>query len=254
MDDGRFRLTGADLKRYIDQTLGYGDFKSSVWFVGLEEGGARDAESAFRQVLTRVKRGAQALEDLPSFRDALGLGPPETQPNAVWGWLARFALGFEAEDSGRSAPISPEFVTRFLRDRLGRRGSRTCLLEFLPLPAPSLGQFSFSVFSGELPWIGTKPKYRKYCFEQLQRVETLQGCVRQHEPKVVMFYGSTCRDPADAMAGGKLMPLSEEPRMLVRRDGATLFVRTPFPKYHQKVTPDFFEWAGRQSARLRRLA
>jgi hypothetical protein len=49
-------------------------------------------------------------------------------------------------------------VRRYQRDRLGRTHERAALIEMLPLPAPSLGQWPYDTIFPEYP---TRESYRR---------------------------------------------------------------------------------------------
>jgi hypothetical protein len=77
-------------------------------------------------------------------------------------------------------------VREYQRSLLGRDNGKVCLLEWLPLPSPSVNHWLYAQYS-RLPYLANRKAYQQECLER--RSVHLQQRIREYRPKAVIFYG-----------------------------------------------------------------
>ncbi len=73
-------------------------------------------------------------------------------------------------------------------ERLGRRNSKTCLLELLPLPSPSVNVWLYKDFS-KLSELRSREEYREKIAPN--RISSIRSLIKHYKPKRVVFYSKT---------------------------------------------------------------
>ena len=101
-------------------------------------------------------RGKHELEDVAAYHLQLGeqqlfTDPVKSQP--TWNKLIRIVL------SAGGVPLDLEIVKAYQQDRFGRWNGDTCLMELLPLPSRSTGDWLYSNLSA-VPHLTTREVYR----------------------------------------------------------------------------------------------
>jgi hypothetical protein len=170
------------LSSFISTFYGYGTYSAPYWFVGMEEGGGGSYSALENRLARWRKSGGQELEDPRSHSGDLATSPwfrPNPRAQSTWKQLIRMAL----EDQGK--PPSLRDIKAYQRDRMGRLDGDVCLLELLPLPSPSTGQWRYTA-SPLLPYLDTRAAYMDHCapFRAAHLRKRLEEC----EPKAVVFY------------------------------------------------------------------
>lgn len=215
------------LSDFADSFFGYGDPDAPYWFVGMEEGGGDSEAEVARRLEAWDARGRRALEDLPAYSRAVGVGAwfddrPRLQP--TWAKLVRLLLAAEG------LPGSTDDVRAFQRDRLGRPGGPAALVELLPLPSPSTDRWLYGEASG-LPDLATRELYRaRYAGPRADRIREM---VAEGAPRAVVFYGLGYRPWWERVAGGEFVEDAESGALWAGGHGSpgggTAFVAVPHP-------------------------
>jgi len=170
------------LAEFIRTFYGYGDYQGPYWFVGMEEGGGNTLAAIRRRITLWQQRGRHELEDVAGYHLALDYPWYFTSPTIVqptWNKLIRMVLSASQPD------VSLDQVKAYQREALGRWHHETCLLELLPLPSPSTGNWLYEAFA-TVPGLGTRQTYRETYARQ--RADHLRERIRQHHPATVVFY------------------------------------------------------------------
>jgi hypothetical protein len=209
------------LSEFIQSFYGYGNYRGQFWFIGMEEGGG----SSFSDISTRLNawsnRDKKELEDLKEYHDCIGVknlfnDKPQLQP--TWNKLIRILL------SSREGIPTTEQVRAYQKNKLGRLSGETCLLELLPLPSPSIGQWIYAQHS-KLPYLLDRESYRLNSISS--RITDLQDRIRRYQPKVVIFYGLSYQEHWTKIAGIDFKLNSDG--IYVGESESTLFVITKHP-------------------------
>lgn len=167
---------------YATNFYGYGDDEAPLWFVGLEEGGGADVQKVKRRLNAWKERGCHDLEDLKEFHESIDINSwfrnsPKIQ--TTWGKYIRLLLS-----ARNGAPASDDGVREFQTSGFGQRHSRTCLMELLPLPSPSIGDWNYKA-TAKLPWLESRRKYRLHHLPA--RAKQISQKIKDKQPKVVVF-------------------------------------------------------------------
>lgn len=170
------------LSQYINGFFGYGNYSGRWWFIGMEEGGGKTLDELHARLSIWRERGKHELEDVAAYHLQLGeqqlfTDPVKSQP--TWNKLIRIAL------SASGLPFDLEAVKTYQRDHFGRWSGDTCLMELLPLPARSTGDWLYSSLSA-VPHLTTRGIYRENY--AAQRVAHIRQRIADHRPSGVVFY------------------------------------------------------------------
>jgi hypothetical protein len=137
-------LNPAQVARYMNGFLGYGNPTAHWWFFGTEEGGGTSMEEVEARVQTWLHREECPVEHLRDYSLAVGhglnrwfcaeLGPP-TQ--STWRPLIRAMLTARGIINNEQPDVDQlKIIRQYQMDSWGSNGE-TFLSEVLPLPAPS---------------------------------------------------------------------------------------------------------------------
>lgn len=210
----RIELDSRILKSYLSEFFGYGNPDAPLWLIGMEEGGARDLPEVQRRIASWAVDGTPCL-DLAEHHHRFGQGhwfAPGAPTQPTWRALIRLALRAYAD-----APVDIERVRAYQIAQLGRSGDDLALLELLPLPKPSRGDWRYDGCS-TLPCLASKRRYEKEVAEL--RVDALRGLIATKRPAVVVFYGLGFTEHWHAIAGAG--PLSPDRFVDQRRQDGTV--------------------------------
>jgi len=171
------------LKKRIDTFYGYGNYQGNYWFIGMEEAGGD-----FKDVNNRIniwdKRGLKEIDDVAEYHIDIGW-PSGFQPGAAiqstWKGLIRIVLSAKGKKN-----IDVEDIRQYQIQELGRKNKETCLLELLPLPAPSLKYWIYNQHS-HLYYLYNRQSYESYCLEK--RINYIAEKIKEYKPEGVIFYG-----------------------------------------------------------------
>lgn len=224
------------LADYARTFFGYGNYRGDWWLIGMEEGGGDSEQSVAERLRLWSERGRRPLEDVAMFNTSPEHGKwftrrPPLQP--TWRGLVRLILAAE----GRATDA--DTARAYQGSELGRTGSNNCLLELLPLPSPTVGDWIYGSIS-TLPELTTRELYAAAFVPS--RIDQLRQRVAEHRPRAVIFYSRAYRAQWEQIAGQRFLPTNVENLELCRA-GDTVFALTPHPVY-RGITTDFFVRAG----------
>lgn len=170
------------LQDFMDKFYGYCNYKGDYWFVGMEEGGGGSFADIAQRLQDWNHRGRLELEDIVAYHAEIGAerffgSQPRLQP--TWNRLIRIEL------SARGQDVHTENVRAYQKEHLGRHRSTNCLVELLPLPSPSLGNWLYAQYS-QLLYLTNRQVYSSYYAPH--RAAHLQQRIREYKPKAVIFY------------------------------------------------------------------
>jgi hypothetical protein len=232
--DDLLMIDTARLNDFMHRFYGYGSWDAPLWFVGMEEGGGNTLE----ELECRLKSwdGSDDLVDLKDFHSKLGgtdwfSDRPKIQ--STWGKLIRVALACEGRTPDR------ESVRTYQRDELGRKNGSTALLELLPLPSPSTSHWIYG--SLELATLKDRASYRDAMIPF--RTDAIRRRLKQHQPRVVLFYGLDYREHWETIVE---QPFQQEPeaRFSTATNSTTRFILAPHPAAMRGVRNSDYESIG----------
>ena len=206
------------LYAFMDCFYGSGHYTAPYWFVGMEEGG----HGTFQEVAGRLAAwdagNRRELHELGNYDYFFG---PHARLQRTWAKLIHIVLSAEGQ------PVDREAVREYQRTRLGRQAGLECLLELLPLPSPSTGQWIYSRYSS-LPHLADRDTYREYWAER--RANHIQERIIQHKPRAVIFYSVNpyYQHWWQRIAGLLFTPAQDG--LQVAEGSSTLFIITRHPR------------------------
>lgn len=228
------------LTDFMHSFLGYGDLKSDVWFIGMEEGGGNDIADIEKRLSAWKELKKTRTVDLVEFHRLIDEGHRFDGENPklqrTWAKLIRAQISFE-KDRNDVSVIETSSVREFQSSRLGREKSKTCLLELLPLPSPSTNVWHYSNFSA-LPILQSRGQYTEEMVPK--RIKMLQNLIREHSPSQVVFYGTSYAEHWANIIGEDLKWLDQRNNRSVNRIRSQTFHVTMHPTSHG-VTNSMFE-------------
>ena len=232
------------LQQFMHTFYGYGNYDAPFWFVGMEEGGRDTVPYINRRLRLWAERGKRELEDLAEWHLAEGphrhfTGRPPLQP--TWNRLMRILLTAKGESPTISA------LRTYQKEKLGRTGGESCLVELFPLPAKSTGSWFYGEHS-RLPQLANRKRYRQALAPQ--RVRHLRSRLLVHRPQHVIFYSTNARYRRwwQKIARTDFQQISDkpgdDPPLYQGHDGHTTFIICRHP-VSVGITNDYFHRIGR---------
>jgi hypothetical protein len=224
------------VEKYIATFAGYGDVAAPYWFIGMEEGGDSSDESLEQRLHVWRERGGSAIEDLYEYHIETGLAVyvgsyPKLQ--TTWKQLIRILLTAEDRDADSDS------IRTYQGEALGRRGGETALLELYPLPAVGLAHWPYGELTS-LPYLRDRKTYLRTL--EAKRIRLLQRMIDEHQPSVVIMYGTTYREQWERLHGSWLRA-EAEPELFrgSRGHSELLLIKHPAAK---GATNDYFKSVG----------
>jgi hypothetical protein len=228
-------LTEILLREFINTFVGYGDFASDHWFIGMEEGGGGSLDEVSRRLAVWESHGKPVLEDVSRFHEELGMPEYFHEPvklQRTWAQLCRVFL------SSQELPDDVGAVRQFQKGHLGRENDSTRILELLPLPSPGTNRWFYPQWSTK-DFLQTREDYMKKMIPL--RIGKLRERIRIHKPTFVVCYGVGYSDYWGEIAG---VPFQKNPSGFSwGENGKTLFVIMTHP-VAQGVTNQYFRDIG----------
>lgn len=220
------------LEAFIHGFYGFGNYQAPYWFIGMEEGGGDTFEAIAKQLEVWNRWGRKELLDVAEFAREMDMtrwygDSPKLQP--TWKHLMRVALTAEGQPSDKEA------MRQYQKSIWGTERGNSCLLELLPLPAPSIASWLYKDIS-TLPYLSSRKTYREYVVGS--RIAHLRDRVNQHQPKAVVLYGTGYDSYWKQIAGVDTWETSPE-GVSFAKNNSTLFMPSKHPVAHG-ATNEYF--------------
>jgi hypothetical protein len=185
------------LREFLNDFLGYGNFRAPLWFIGMEEGGGNSLEEIEARLTAWNKRGQRHAEDLHDFCQATGhqaLLPYATANapyNKTWCGLIKHL------HQRQGIPL--ESALEYQRIKWLTKGEDNCLLNLMPLPSPNVSTWHYSEWS-DLPELQSRAIYLKTVAPK--RIARLRRVIESFKPEHVVCVGTSYRDHWELLAEG----------------------------------------------------
>ena len=154
MSRGYF-LNSDILEAFMRGFFGYGNLKSRVWFIGMEEGGGNRLKEVHDRLRAWNRRGRKQIEDAAAFHiqikmDNLFLVKNGAGPTiqGTWRKLILVVLACRGNESLANKQLLREGVREFQRTTFGRQNACIAALELFPLPSPSRKAWNYGCGQG----------------------------------------------------------------------------------------------------------
>lgn len=172
-----------ELHDFSHHFLGYGNLKSPIWFIGMEEGGGNTKEEISVRLKAWNKLGRVDVCDIVEFHreiEQIDYFVERPKIQKTWNKLIRLQLGLKLMKP------TTEDVRIYQRDNLGRSNSENLLIELMPLPSPGINIWHYNFFS-DLAYLRSRHEYFSYFLSK--RVSLLRKKILKYHPKIIVFYG-----------------------------------------------------------------
>lgn len=223
-------INDALIEPYCSRFFGYGDLRSKLWFIGMEEGGGRDLALIGKRLEIWQAAGRPRSMDAAAFHRELGDGAEFFRDQGApiqptWNKLIEAALVASGQDS-----TCREARREFQARHLGRCRAEHALLELLPLPAPGhkREQWIYGEICGRTPWLADRPSYTRRWL--MKRECALSTLIAKQRPRVVVMYGKKYEGSWDRIAQGCLRAHHTPALRTGSADGVTYFA-LPHPRH-----------------------
>lgn len=224
------------LRKRLDTFLGYGNLNSKFWFVGIEEGGARDFDEIAKRLDVWNTMGCAEVVDNRQFH--LNTNIPAMMSffsgsiplQSTWRKLIHVQMNY----SNMRCTVSD--VKGFQNNHWGQSNSNNCLLDFYPLPSKSTNDWEYGNWS-QIPELATRETYQKAVTQK--RIDLFRQKIQQYKPDIVLFYARSdeyvsiwsqiagVANPSD----WEEKPVDARHTMYVYKNGSTKYVITYQPAY-----------------------
>lgn len=244
------------LEEFMHSFYGYGNLKSKIWFIGMEEGGGNDIEEVAARLKCWENLGKPTLMDVAEFHNKLAeahnpsiskyFSDKNIRYQRTWGGLIKMIYS-----SQNNLNANTEDRKNYQALKFARISSAECLLELYPLPSPGLNRFNYNGWS-RIPYLKSRKDYKD--FLRNTRTEKIKSLIASYKPSVVVFYSSSqeylnawsdishinfgeiSADIVEGTSGKKLIIKSA-------KTDATLYIVTHHPVY-RNLNSSYFERVG----------
>lgn len=203
----------------------------------MEEGGGTTIEEITKRINAWEKLGSNEVNDVFVYHQEIGITKffkQDAKLQSTWSKLIRIYL------NATNQACNSKEVLEFQKIKLGRKDSDTCILELFPLASKSLDSWIYPQIS-DLPFLKDKQTYQKYV--EGTRITKLKNRIFEHQPKVIVFYGSQYKDYWTKIAGIKIWNSNEFQVQYGERFG-TLYLIVSHPVSFG-VTNEYFDNIGK---------
>jgi hypothetical protein len=190
------------IRERIENFWGYGNLDGDTWFVGLEEHFEGSQKKLEERIRTRHEEAVVDIQDEEKtseghrswFEDDASFQP-------TWGRLIRVLLTARGE-----TPVTKEKIREYQRNRFAREDSDEAVLEILPLPNPTQGEWLYSDY--DIDFLESRESYKDEILPKRQ--DRLAGLRLEHKPDTVVFYGVTHKDTFQGVANAYFDEVKED--------------------------------------------
>lgn len=231
------RLIEARIKNFC----GYGNLKSDLWFIAMEEG----HDGTLKDVLKKFKKthGQKVFDPRPSrrwFTENSSIQP-------TWGKLIRILL---ATKYSKQHAMDKERVREFQIHRFGTKNGDHAMLDLMPLPSQSISKWFYAKLG--IRYLESREAYQQQ-YRPL-RIKLFKRLITKYKPRSVVlcsfgYLGSVW----PVLAGGRFSRSAVAgTRIYYRKSGTTNYFVVPHPTARLPVSNEFWFKLGRRIRLARR--
>ena len=185
------------MKERIKNFWGYGNLKSDIWFVGMEEGFNEETEDLYKRFkATEGKQIADVYEDLKIDAGSVKMFEDGANANNTYKPLIFIQIYLK-----KKMVPTLEQIKEFQMNSFGRSNSENAVLELMPLPSKSIHNKDWLYKETGIKGLESRKEYLEM-YKPL-RVEVLKKLIEKHKPKLVLFYSKTYMEDWKNIADGE---------------------------------------------------
>ena len=208
------------IKERIKNFWGYGNLNGDVWFVGMEEGYNQNNEV----LLERLKATANA--EVFDIYDDLRVDPGHVYwfedgapTQSTYRKLIYLLIYLR---SGKEPTL--EEIREYQIKKFGRKSSDHAVLELMPLPCKSIQKADWIYGSFGIDGLSSRKEY--LATYKPVRVERLRSLIKDHKPKLVVFYSRLYAEDWALVAGVSFTEIIPG-KLSIAKDDGTVYAIVP---------------------------
>ncbi|OGU61835.1 MAG: hypothetical protein A2315_13080 [Ignavibacteria bacterium RIFOXYB2_FULL_35_12] len=173
------------LINFIEKFYGYGNYKSPIWFVGMEPGAPKERKKIKKFFDVWKDRGELETDNVRESHLEIGikhyteLFSDNPKYQRTWGSLIKILFYANGKSN-----FTIDDIKDYQKDKLGQKNSDHCLIELLPLPSYSTTTWQYS--NTGIKELKDRDTYESYYIPR--RIIGLRNRIKTHVPRVVIFY------------------------------------------------------------------
>ncbi len=168
--------------------MGYDPLKSNIWFIGIEEGGAKCIDEIRRRLQASYNNNTIDISnDMESVYSHIKAFDENSPIQPTWSKLIIILLTLLNKD-----PLNRNNILNYQCQYLACDNNIPhCLLEFFPLPSPSTNDknWLYNKLQTKLFYLENKDIY--YSVVKNHRIFLFQRAIEKYKPKIVIFYSTS---------------------------------------------------------------
>ncbi len=226
MSTGPVTLTEEE-KKNAEHFQGYGNKNGKYWFLGMEEGGGSIEELKERAMLF------SEVEDLYEAHDKLGRAHEMKRHVPTWRVMSKLVMAL----NGQPDWADVEAARTYQAQTLGRKDAETFLIELMPLPSPSTGEWPYKSIYAD----------RETCYRAVRpgRISMLREELSNYAPEFLICYGKGNWRYHEEIFDEADFTLAMDNKIKVGSQNGTTILLLPFFSYYL-VTRELTERIGQE--------
>lgn len=227
--EGRFRFLIEDR---IKNFWGYGNLKSDIWFIGMEEGADGDIKKLIKRFeSTSLGKVSDICEDMQDSEDHLRWFKEGAPTQSTYRKLIYLLIYFHTKKEP-----TLEDIREFQIKHFGRKKNNHAVLELMPLPAKSLQAKDWVYADSGVEGLESRRAYIKRY--KPERVARLRKLIEEHKPKLVICYSMVYFDDWQVLTGKPLKKIING-KLYMAKDNGTMYAVVPHSVAHSVSNNDW---------------
>lgn len=241
----KFMINKNDIEQYIKKFYGYGNWKSPIWFVGIEEGGGNSEKEIKNRINSWLKYKTDLI-DIKEHHINIGICKYFTKGTLqnTWRKLIRIKLSYERKS------IDNDIIRDIQKNKWGQLKSDNALIELFPLPSPNNTDWFYDEWTN-IKYLNDRDSYYSYISEI--RLNHIKSRINKYKPKVVLLYANSMLNYWSILVGDDFEKYSTRIKIKknyvrILKKNHTCFVQTPQPA--GVYSNDFWEYVGKEIRKI----
>lgn len=212
MDKDKVKILNQLIDDRVENFLGYGDFNSKIWFIGMEEGGLPMEDGKIK--------GKNAMDYYINLFETNKRKTFDDIENSDWqkAWGGKFHMLYRLSlylENNKDVfheynkNFKSDFRKNFGKLKRDSKGFSNCFLEFNPIPfrKSSKGSFFWRYIAGKNYGedVHNRESFLNYIRDK--RLELLKDQLELCKPEIVIFYSKIYGDYLLPLANGNSKPI-----------------------------------------------
>jgi len=208
------------IKKRMKNFWGYGNLKSDIWFVGMEEGFDDTYETLYERFrVTADKQVIDISDDMKNCPDHMKWFQKGAPTQKTYRALISVLLYIR---NNKEATL--EEIREYQIEKFGRLHADHAILELMPLPSKSIRPEDWLYEDVDVAGLTSRSIYLE--MYKPERVEALHKLIQEHKPKLVIFFSRTYADDWKKIAQTEFDDVIEK-KLSIAKDHRTTYAMIP---------------------------